>query len=118
MEKVKDPVAFWESLDTLIATSEIVIDRPKGTRHPTFTEFIYPLDYGYLRNTSAMDNGGIDIWVGTGACQQVTAIVCTVDMGKRDAEIKLLYACTPEEQQIIYTVHNEAGMHGILIARM
>ncbi len=26
--------SFWSAIDTLIAQSEIVIDRPKGTKHP------------------------------------------------------------------------------------
>lgn len=46
---------FWESLDKLVASSEIVIDRPKGTSHPNYPEFIYRIDYGYLKDTSSMD---------------------------------------------------------------
>jgi inorganic pyrophosphatase len=43
--------AFWEALDTLVSSSKLVIDRPKGTHHPRFSEIIYPVDYGYLENT-------------------------------------------------------------------
>ena len=39
---------FWDALDQLTADSEIVIDRPKGSAHPRFPNFIYPVDYGYL----------------------------------------------------------------------
>jgi inorganic pyrophosphatase len=39
---------FWSRLDELLATSRLVIDRPKGTRHPRYPEVIFPLDYGYL----------------------------------------------------------------------
>jgi inorganic pyrophosphatase len=39
---------FWQALDSLISMSEIVIDRPRGTTHPRYPDFIYPLDYGYL----------------------------------------------------------------------
>ena len=38
---------FWEALDELVLNSEIIIDRPKGTAHPKFSDFIYPVDYGY-----------------------------------------------------------------------
>lgn len=46
---------FWRALDSLVDNSEIVIDRPKGTAHPKYPDFIYKVDYGYLKNTSSMD---------------------------------------------------------------
>ena len=44
-----------------------------------------------------MDGGGIDVWVGSGE-KTVDAIMCIVDMMKRDSEIKLLIGCTEEEK--------------------
>ena len=52
---------FWRALDSLVDNSEIVIDRPKGTAHPKYPDFIYKVDYGYLKNTSSMDGAGIDV---------------------------------------------------------
>ena len=49
---------FWNALDELVKNSEIVIDRAKGTAHPKFPDFIYKVDYGYLKETTAMDGGG------------------------------------------------------------
>ena len=40
---------FWKTLDELVADSIIVIDRPKGTAHPKYPDFIYKIDYGYLK---------------------------------------------------------------------
>jgi hypothetical protein len=40
---------FWNQVDKIISSSEIVIDRPKGSCHPKYTEAIYPIDYGYLQ---------------------------------------------------------------------
>jgi len=109
--------AFWEALDSLVSQSEIVIDRPKGTAHPRYPNFIYPVDYGYLRDTSSMDGAGIDLWVGSGP-KQIDAIFCTVDLLKRDSEIKILIGCTEEEKQLIDQIHNETPyMKGILIRR-
>lgn len=56
--------AFWKAIEKLVRDSNIVIDRPKGTAHPRFPDFIYKIDYGYLENTSSMDQGGIDVWLG------------------------------------------------------
>lgn len=108
---------FWEALDFLVYNSQIVIDRPKGTAHPKSPNSIYKVDYGYLKNTSSMDGAGIDVWVGSGD-KQIDAIMCIVDLMKRDSEIKILIGCTEEEKQIVYQTHNETQyMKGILIRR-
>lgn len=108
---------FWDALDQLVKESEIVIDRPKGTAHPRFPDFIYPVDYGYLKNTASMDGAEIDVWVGSGE-KQIDAIMCIVDLGKRDSEIKILLGCTEEEKKIIYETHNRTYyMNGIMIRR-
>ena len=108
---------FWDALDQLTADSEIVIDRPKGSAHPRFPNFIYPVDYGYLKGTASMDGGGIDVWLGTGD-RKLDAVMCIVDLMKRDSEIKLLLGCTEEEKAAIYQIHNETPyMKGVLIRR-
>lgn len=108
---------FWKALDELVANSEIVIDRPKGTVHPRFPDFIYKVDYGYLKNTSSMDGDGIDVWVGSGE-KKIDAIMCIVDLMKRDSEIKILLGCTEDEKAIIYETHNESEyMKGVLVRR-
>ena len=86
---------FWEALDKSVSNSEIVIDRPRGSAHPRFPNFIYKVDYGYLKDTASMDGGGIDVWVGSGD-KKIDAIMCIVDLMKRDSEIKILICCTEE----------------------
>ncbi len=110
-------IEFWTAIDELVKNSEIVIDRPKGSSHPKYKEFIYQIDYGYLKNTSSMDGMGIDVWVGS-AGKNVDAIMCTVDLMKKDSEIKILIGCTEEEKEIVYKTHNDTQfMKGILIRR-
>ena len=108
---------FWKVLDELVSYSEIIIDRPKGTPHPKFPNFVYRVDYGYLKDTSSMDGAGIDVWVGS-AEKKIDAIICTVDLMKKDSEIKILIGRTEEEKDIVYKTHNETKfMKGILICR-
>lgn len=109
---------FWEIIDKLVKESEIVIDRPKGTAHPRYPDYIYQVDYGYLKNTSSMDKGGIDVWVGSNADRKIDAVICTVDIIKKDSEIKILIGCTEKEKQIIYESHNDSEfMKGIMVRR-
>ena len=110
--------AFWEALEVIVAGSKVIIDRPKGSAHPRFPSLIYPLDYGYLKGTTTMDGGGIDIWKGSSPQPTVDAIICTVDLMKKDSEIKILLGCTPEEMKLAYEFHNQGSvMKGMLIIR-
>ena len=109
---------FWSALEKLVETSELIIDRPKGSAHPRFPHCIYPLDYGYLENTASMDGGGIDVWCGSDERQQIDAVICIVDVLKKDSEIKILIGCTEEEKETVYQFHNESEfMKGILVRR-
>lgn len=108
---------FWSAVDTLIAQSEIVIDRPKGTKHPRF-DFIFPLDYGYLKDTTSPDGGGIDVWRGSLSEPVCDAVICTIDLLKKDSEIKILIGCTEEEKAVIMRFHNDSEyMKGAMIRR-
>jgi Inorganic pyrophosphatase len=109
---------FWAAVDALIASSVIHIDRPKGSRHPRYPDCVYKFDYGYLTNTESMDGGGIDVWRGSLDKARCDAIICTVDLFKRDSEIKLLIGCADEEKTAIYEGANESEMmKGIIIHR-
>ena len=109
---------FWQAVDTLVSSGKIVIDRPKGSVHPRFSHIKYDVDYGYIENTTSMDGSGIDVWRGSLPSTNADAIICTVDLIKKDSEIKLLIGCTDEEMNIVYEFHNNTEfMKGILIKR-
>jgi len=110
-------VDFWIRLDGLIASNEIVIDRPKGSAHPRYPELVYPLDYGYVAGTSAGDGNEIDVWQGLMADKRLVAIVCTVDLVKKDTELKLIIGCNDDEIEIIKGFHNNDYMSGLVVKR-
>jgi inorganic pyrophosphatase len=106
--------SFWKAIAQLLTSTAILIDRPKGSSHPRYLEAIYPMDYGYLENTTSGDGGGIDVWLGSlstvahkEGAKMLTGILCTFDTLKRDAEIKLLIGCTKEDIQRIQEFHKE-----------
>ena len=108
---------FWSYIDDLVATSRVVIDRPRGSRHPRISEAIYPLDYGYLEGTTAGDGDGIDVWLGSMLPARATAVVCTIDGRKRDAEIKILLGCTADEERVVLEFLNTGLMAALLVHR-
>jgi inorganic pyrophosphatase len=117
-ESQTDPGRFWTLVDEMIATSVIVIDRPGGSAHPRVPEVIYPFDYGYLSGTSGGDGDGIDVWRGSLPELRATAAIATIDLQKRDAEIKLLIGCTAEEIELALRTHCRDRQYGVLISRV
>ncbi len=108
---------YWDTLQKLVEDSEIVIDRPKGSAHPRYPEYIYPFDYGELKDTSSQDGAGIDIWVGSIGGEEVVGIINVIDPVKKDSEIKILLGCTSEDMDVILECHNRGEMSGILITK-
>ncbi|ARP49771.1 MULTISPECIES: inorganic pyrophosphatase [Caproicibacterium] len=115
---MKTDADFWNAVNTLLAESEIVVDRPKGSVHPHWPDFVYPADYGYLKGTASMDGSGIDVWIGSELHRQADAILCTIDLLKRDSEIKILIGCTEAEKSLIVNAQNQSSnMKAILVRR-
>lgn len=108
---------FLHNFEKLLSENGITIDRPKGSRHPRYPDYAYPMDYGFINNTVSGDGHGIDVWVGSLGGNDVTGIIVTLDLLKRDSEIKVLAACTNEEMQIALNKANNGGMSGILIKK-
>jgi inorganic pyrophosphatase len=108
---------FWLKLDRLVATNELIVDRPKGSPHPRYPALLYPLDYGYLDGTRSADGEGIDVWVGSLPDRTVTGIICTVDLLTHETEIKLLLGCTAMESTQALDTHNRGSQAGLLLQR-
>jgi inorganic pyrophosphatase len=112
-----NPDEFWSYLERMITGSRLIIDRPKGSRHPHFPDIIYPLDYGYLDSTISSDGSGIDVWIGASGTRDLSAVILTVNLHKRDAEIKILLGCTEDEIQGILAFHNQNDIRAILVRK-
>lgn len=108
---------FWVFLDRLVAEHALVLDRPRGSAHPRFPSLIYPLDYGYLEDTTTVDGGGIDVWRGSLPQASLDAVMLTVDLFKNDAELKLLLGCTAEEEQILLDFSNDTTLRATIFHR-
>jgi inorganic pyrophosphatase len=109
---------FWLRAEAFLAGHDIIIDRPRGSRHPRFPEFVYPLDYGYLKDTLGSDANPVDVWRGSLTGKQLVGVACTVDLMKSDAELKLLVDCSEEEIHKIETFYRDNQyLSGMIIRR-
>jgi inorganic pyrophosphatase len=108
---------FWVYLQQLVDGHKIVIDRPKGSTHPRFAGRKYPVDYGYLASTTSTDMGGIDVWKGSLPEQEVVGVLLTVDLYKKDAEVKILSGCSGKEIKAILDFVNTDQMKAIFVKK-
>ena len=118
MTRTASEAEFWRAMERLIADSEIVIERARGTRHPEHPQIVYPLDYGCLKGTSSSDGEEIDLFLGSESSRRLNGAFVTVDLEKRDCEIKLLIGCTDDEICTVDHFFNDyASMKGLLLLR-
>lgn len=108
---------IWLAADSLVDNARLVIDRPKGSTHPRRVDVQYPLDYGYLEGTVGGDQAAVDVWVGSLPGRTVTALICTIDLEKADAEVKLLISCKLEEEETILAYHNAGSQSAAILRR-
>jgi inorganic pyrophosphatase len=106
---------FWSRLASLVSGASVVVDRLKGSAHPHIPELIYPLDYGYLTGVRSGDGDGVDVSIGSLKHRVITGVICTVDVGKRDTEVKILLGCSRTEQRRILSVHNRGNQGAVLV---
>jgi inorganic pyrophosphatase len=109
---------FWEYLNKLVKENEIIIDRPKGTKHPRYDDIVYEFDYGYIDNTKTTDGSRIDVFKGSLNDKNANTIICTIDLYKNDVEIKILIGCTVIDKMKIYNfLNSHESMKGIMIEK-
>lgn len=110
--------AFWDTLQVLVSKSKIIIEHLKGSSNPRFSGSTpYPLDYGYLENTSSMDGEGIDCFVGELNNSSISGILITIDLIKKDSEIKLLINCSNSDMLSAYNYINKTKFGKALLLK-
>lgn len=103
---------FWNYLALLLNRSEIIIDSKKG-EYSKYLNIICPVDLGYLKNNWD-EKDQIDVFIGSKKDTEIIdSIICTVDFKNKFSDIKILYGCTPEEKNEIFSLLSEK--EGVLL---
>ena len=63
------------------------------------------------------DGQGVDVWLGSSGDRGVTGVLSTIDLPKRDLEVKLLLGCSPSEMDEIQAFFLRLGMRFVLQVR-
>lgn len=96
---------FWHHADTLVKSSQIVIEKEKGSLYSEVPAVEFPLDLGFLDDMKG-EGKGVEVWVGSTRERKVTGAIVTCD-AKGDAVIKLLIGCTEEDGALALAFHQK-----------
>lgn len=107
MNAYENNAFFWQKLDTLYLSSKLIIDRGKNTCHYKYSNLVYPVDYGYLVDTTGTDQAPVDVFKGSEKASLVQGIVVSADILKKDCDVKLLVGCSEEEEHDILVFLNQ-----------
>lgn len=102
---------FWIYLENIIHNSEIVLDSKTG-EFDKYLDMVVPVDFGHLKNDWAIQDQ-IDIFIGSSSNNNLESIICTLDLNNKFTDLKVLYKCTIEEKNIIFSILNQKD--GVLL---
>ena len=101
MNTLENNAFFWQKLDTLYLSSKLIVDRPKGTCHYKYSNLVYPVDYGYLNDTTGSDQAPIDVFRGSVKSNLIQAVV----------------GCSEEEERKILEFLNQTEFQKAILVR-
>ncbi|MEG0077012.1 Inorganic pyrophosphatase [Anaerorhabdus sp.] len=117
MTNFENNAFFWQKIDTLYLSNKLEILRQKGTKHPEYSNLIYPVDYGHLKDTQASTSEGITIFKGSLKSSTVSAVIIAADILKKDLQTKLILGCTPEEEEKVLRFLNHTDFQKTVLIR-
>jgi len=109
---------FWQKIDTLYLSGNLVMTRKKGERHPEFSNLVYPTDYGRLEDTNAVNGKGVSVYVGSGSKTKISGLIIAADILVKELDVKILAGCTDDEiEQILRFLNQTDYQKTVLIKR-
>ena len=110
---------FWQKIDTLFFSSQIVINRQKKSAHPQYPNLIYPVDYGYLKDIETADKSRINVFVGSLGKKNhsIEYLVIAADILNKDIEIKILHNCSEKEIREILIFLNQTDFQKTILLK-
>lgn len=105
--ELENNALFWQKLDTILLSSSIVLDYPKGSHHPVFTALTYPVDFAHLEDAFDDKSGKrISIYRGSGP-HKVVGIVISADVLEKECFVTVLVGCSEEERHDVLEFMNQ-----------
>lgn len=106
MKDFENNALFWQKVDTLVLSSTFNLKYPEGSHHHFYSNLVYPVDYGVLKDSLNGNNQEINVYQGSDG-NRVNGLIVSADILARDCVVKLLIGCTEEQIQSILTFLNQ-----------
>lgn len=116
MVEFENNAFFWQKLDTIWYGSGFILTADVGNAHPQYKHLVYPVPYGYLKDTTSATQG-IPAFRGSDKGKGISAIIVSTDILIKDVEVKVLIDCTAEEEMTILVFLNQTEFQKTLIVR-
>lgn len=118
MKKMINNALFWQKVDTLIMSNNVNITKHAGDSHDSIPGLIYPVDFGYVQDTTGTGNRMIEAYQGSANNQKlVEAMIVSCNILDKDIEVKLLINCDEEEISKIVKFLNSTDFQKALLIR-
>ncbi len=101
---------FWLAVESLVKNHRLIIEHRRGSVHPLFPDYIYPLDCGYLEGCHSADGDGTDVFRGSLPDALVSALFISVDERNGGVQLKIALGTTEPENQLIYESLTKIGL--------
>ncbi|MGB4984897.1 MAG: Inorganic pyrophosphatase [Erysipelotrichaceae bacterium] len=115
MVEIQNNAYFWQKLTTLLMSSDLVITNKQGSTHSQYPNLIYPTDYGYICDTNVDSGPVVKAFKGTNSSYSVKDVIVSVDILKRDIDVKLLLGCTDEEIENVLLFLNQTDFQKTIL---
>ncbi len=115
--ELENNIYFWQKLDTIVVSGNLVITSKKGTASPEYPQLVLPVDAATISdplNPSAVIYG----YRGSQKSMQVNSLVVKADILDRSVQTRVLIGCTEEECiQILKFINATEFQKAILVRR-
>lgn len=103
---------FWYHAETQLKSSQIVVEKEKGSLYSEVPPVSYPLEFGFLDDMKG-EGKGAEVWVGSTRERKVDGAILTANaMG--DQVVKLLIGCTEADGQAALAFHKRLDPGALL----
>lgn len=96
------------------ARATVTVDRPLGSRHPSYPDLVYPVNYGYVKGVTAPDGEEQDAYIlgVSEPIEEFEGVIIAVIERKNDVEDKWVVApkgISFSKDEILKAVHFQEG---------
>lgn len=113
MAEIENNAYFWQKVDTLFLSSDFTINKKKGEVHDTYSNLIYPVDYGKIQ----INEGGASIYLGSGNRYKASALIIAADILAKELDVKILAGCSEEEEEAVLHFLNQTDYQKTVLIR-